>query len=288
MPFISDALCTMKVHRSSNANEFLGRSESWLLQSEAENNLILGIARQARDEPSGTDSENYWATVSEDGEVAGTVFRTPPYPLAISNLPREALPLIVDDVANIYADLTSVSGPDWVVENFADLWVSRFGGSWRVEMRQRIHALTVLKEMVQTPAGALRRMESSDAALILGWMEEFVREMGILGPGDRFARPYLEQRHFYLWDDNGPRSVAVVLRDLPNGACISAVYTPSVHRRKGYATAAVAALSAMLLSSGKHFCCLYTDLSNPASSSTYEKIGYEAVRDDAILVFEPS
>lgn len=278
----------MELHRSSNANEFLNRSESWLVQSEAENNLMLGIARWLSDQPSDDGSENYWATVSEDGRVVGAAFRTPPYPLAVAMLPLEAVPLLVTDVRATYSELPGVSGPTAVAEEFANLWIDRAGGSWRVDLRQRIHALTAVNELATSVPGRLRRMEPSDAPLILEWMQGFVRETGVPGDAERAARPHLEKRNFYLWDDNAPRSVAAVLRDSPHGACVSAVYTPPIHRRKGYATAVVAALSERLLSSGKDFCCLYTDLANPTSNSIYAKIGYEPIRDDVRVVFEPA
>jgi uncharacterized protein len=276
----------MKVYRSSNASDFLRRTESWLLQSEPENNRLLGIARRFCDEPAGPDF--YWADISQGRKVAGAVFRTPPYTLTLSNLPLEAVSVLVEDVVEMYASLPGVSGPNEVAKCFAQLWTDRFGGSSRVAMRQRIHALTALNEPTQAPAGALRRMEPSDAELILEWMEAFVRETAIIGPAERFARPHLQRRNFYLWDDNGSKSVAAVVRDSPNGACLSAVFTPPAYRRKGYATAAVSALSAMLLSSGKRFCCLYTDLANPISNSIYAKVGYRPVRDDAIYAFDSS
>ncbi len=276
----------MKVYRSSNASDFLKRTESWLLQSEPENNRILGIARRFCDEPAEPDF--YWAAISQGPKVAGAAFRTPPYPLALSNLPLEAVPVLVEDVVDMYSSLPGVSGPKEVARCFARLWVDRLGGSSRVEMRQRIYALTALNELTQAPDGALRRMEPSDAELILEWMEAFVCETAIIGPAERFARPHLQRRNFYLWDDNGSRSVAAVVRDSPNGACISAVFTPPAYRQKGYATATVSALSARLLSSGKKFCCLYTDLANPVSNSIYGKVGYRPVRDEAIFVFDSS
>jgi predicted acetyltransferase len=51
------------------------------------------------------------------------------------------------------------------------------------------------------------------------------------------------------------------------------------HRRHGYATALVAALSAEGLGRGKEFCILYTDLMNATSNSIYQKIGYEPLSD---------
>jgi len=45
------------------------------------------------------------------------------------------------------------------------------------------------------------------------------------------------------------------------------------------ASALVAAVSQISLDSGKKFCILYTDLSNPTSNSIYQKIGYKPVCD---------
>jgi hypothetical protein len=222
----------------------------------------------------------------KDEKVAGTAFRTPPHLLNLSTLPLDAVPVFVEDIVQVYPSLPGVSGPNEVAKCFAQLWIQRIGGSSRIDMRQRIHALTALNPIDQTPAGELRRMESTDSELILEWMEVFVRETGIIGPAERFARRHLQRRSFYLWDDNGSKSVAAIVRDLPNAACISAVFTPPAYRQKGYATATVSALSAMLLSSGKSFCCLYTNLANPISNSIYEKVGYTPVRDDTVYIFD--
>ena len=57
------------------------------------------------------------------------------------------------------------------------------------------------------------------------------------------------------------------------------VYTPPALRRRGFASALVAAVSAVGLASGKEVCVLYTDLANPTSNSIYQKIGYRPVCD---------
>ena len=57
------------------------------------------------------------------------------------------------------------------------------------------------------------------------------------------------------------------------------VYTPPPARRRGYATALVADLSAEVLASGRRSTFLYTDLANPTSNAIYARIGYEPVCD---------
>jgi uncharacterized protein len=93
------------------------------------------------------------------------------------------------------------------------------------------------------------------------------------------------QLHFWL-DGGHPRAMVAATRETRSGCAINTVYTPPQFRRCGYATAAVATLSASLLDAGRRFCCLYTDLANPTSNAIYAKIGYRPIRDDSEIAFE--
>ena len=64
----------------------------------------------------------------------------------------------------------------------------------------------------------------------------------------------------------------------PSSARIGPVYTPPEHRRRGYAGAATAALSRLLLAEGRHFCTLFADLANPTAGGIYRTIGFRPVR----------
>jgi uncharacterized protein len=276
----------MRVHRHSDARTFLELSQSWLLQAEPENNLMLGIARRSADGELGSDTQEYWATLNDGREIVGTAFRTPPHNLALSRMPSSAIARLAKDVGEIYAELPGVVGPAAVAEQFAIVWTGARGGAWRTKFRQKIHVLRSVAMIEDSPSGSLRRMEASDEELIRDWIDGFVRDTRISIPAERFVRPLLEKRTFYLWEDVEPRCLVGKGRDTPNGACITAVYTPPSLRGRGYATASVAALSRTLLSSGREFCCLYTDSDNPTSNAIYRRIGYRPVRDDLELVFE--
>lgn len=91
----------------------------------------------------------------------------------------------------------------------------------------------------------------------------------------------LSRGGLWLWVNQQPVAMAGSAQPTPHGIRISRVYTPSEHRRRGYATALVAQLSQHLLDSGRQFCFLFTDLANPTSNSIYRKIGYEGVCDYA-------
>jgi uncharacterized protein len=79
--------------------------------------------------------------------------------------------------------------------------------------------------------------------------------------------------------DNAPVSLAAGRQRSPTVGLIGSVYTPPAYRRKGYATACVAALSQKLLDEGCDRCFLLTDLANPTSNHIYREIGYIPVCD---------
>lgn len=101
-----------------------------------------------------------------------------------------------------------------------------------------------------------------------------------------FAGQWTERRESAAEPAMGQRIYEVELVDPPAAttepvagvARIGAVYTPVDRRRRGYAGACVAAVSAGVLAAGRR-CILYTDLGNPTSNSVYRRIGYRAVAE---------
>jgi predicted GNAT family acetyltransferase len=79
--------------------------------------------------------------------------------------------------------------------------------------------------------------------------------------------------------DDRPVSLAGYGGPTRHGIRIGPVYTPPAERRRGYASACVAALSQQLLDRGRRFCFLFTDLANPTSNHIYQQIGYRPVSD---------
>ena len=92
-------------------------------------------------------------------------------------------------------------------------------------------------------------------------------------------RQRIDSGRLFFWKDPEPVSMAGSAGPTPSGIRISAVYTPPGLRGRGYASAAVAALSQKMLDGGRRFCFLFTDLANPTSNSIYQKIGYQPVCD---------
>lgn len=88
------------------------------------------------------------------------------------------------------------------------------------------------------------------------------------------ARQYIQSANFYVWKVGGEIvSMANIAHRSPRHARINEVYTPPLHRKKGYASALVAALSQNVLQEGL-VPMLYADAANPVSNKVYQDIGY--------------
>lgn len=264
--------------RHTNAAEFLGRAESWLLRNEAENNLVLGVAAHLRAQPS---SDAFLATVENDGEVVGCAFRTPPYKVSVTRMPDEGARVVGETVLRLFDDAPSVLGPESVASITAGVIAAHYGKHTRTGMPQRIYELRRVVFPEKLPSGKLRLAQPADMETVNSWLEDFARETNH-GPADvrSYAQGHISKKTMFIWEDEGaPRTTALWAGMTPHGVRIGFVYTPPQFRGKGYASACVAGASQRALDSGYAFCCLYTDLSNATSNKIYQDIGYRPLAD---------
>jgi uncharacterized protein len=269
---------TICILRHTSPRAFRARAEAWLLEREAENNLILGLAAQLEESITGYKPPIYLATIERNKEILGCAFRTPPFNLGITRLPAEAVMPLAADVAEIYDSLSGVLGPDSEAAALAAAWVSLRRVVVREAMRERIYRLERVIDPEDPAVGYVRPATESDLGIVTKWGNAFSAEAGVPANEERMQELIARER-ILLWEDGGPRSMAASSGDTPNGSRVGYVYTPSEWRRRGYASACVAALSRQIIEGGRRFCFLYTDLSNPTSNSIYQRIGYEPVCD---------
>ena len=272
-----------KIVRYDGARAFLRRAEPWLLEREAENSLLLGVADSLSDNAQGYESPLYFATIERGGEVQGCAFRTPPYKLGLTRMPVEAAPLVASDVAEVYDSLPAILGPPDVARRVGRAWAAIKGVRAVDGTRQRVHSLERVRSPVRKAAGGMRLANESDLALATSWIRSFVGDTGAYHMRDPEARAehLVASKRLALWVDREPVSMAVfpTRTRTRNTARVSLVYTPDEHRRGGYASALVARVSRHLLDSGCRWCVLYTDLANPTANKIYRAIGYRPVQD---------
>jgi predicted GNAT family acetyltransferase len=272
-----------------DARAFLERARSWLEEREDENNIFLGLAAALADAPQGViEDEPFFATVERRDQVAGCALRTPPHKPLLTRMPLEAGRPLAEALASRFHELPAVLGPEDVTEAVARAWSARKGVAWRRGMPQRIYRLDAVTPPEGVP-GRLRLARDSDLELVHRWGDAFGEELG------RTFRTTPERRVgfvrdglLHLWEDGVPVCMAVTLGHTARGVRVGYVYTPPEARRRGYASACVAAVSQRMLDSGRSFCVLYTDLTNPTSNAIYQRIGYRPLLDVTDMVFEES
>jgi uncharacterized protein len=282
----------VSVRVTQDAGEFMALAGPLLLEDEARNNLILGIAGTLVETPERYPEKWFWTVVDDDGEPIAAALRTPPYNLVLA-WPRDgnALQRLADGIDH---ELPGVVGAHPEVDLFVDAWRRRHGVRSQQLRDQGVYALERVQP-VPAAAGRSRVAEERDRELMLEWMLAFGEEvLEEDDPGRHEAQAMVDARlggatdsGFLLWEDGGRIvSVSGWGGPTPNGIRVGPVYTPPDLRGRGYATALVAELSQTLLDGGRSFVFLFTDLANPTSNAIYERIGYVRVAESAMVAFE--
>jgi predicted GNAT family acetyltransferase len=277
----------MELRRFDDPAAFFDHARPFLLAHEAHHVLMLSICARLIAAPEAFTDAPYLATVDADGMAVAAAVMTPPHNVVLSLAVPDALPLIAADLHTRYGTLPGVHGRRDISRAFAERWQEVSGHPFRPGRAMRIYQLTRAIPVTGV-AGRFRSATAADRDLLIAWMEAFGGETGTGGDARRSVEARLSdpERALYLWEDGLPVSMAAQDGATPNGIRVNAVYTPPEYRRRGYASACVAALSQHLLDHGYRFCALYADLANPTSNHVYQAIGYEPVCDasnDTIL-----
>lgn len=269
----------VQIRRYTDPQLFLDRSQEWLLSSELENSQILSVAQLLTTDDHPFEPPFYLATIETETDIVGCAVCPPPDKLILSEVPGDAIPLLVADVAAVYEKFPGVSGVRSTVEAFAEHWNRRGGSSLVIKNRWRWYALD-RAVMPRKPApGTLRLAESSDLDLVRAWAMNFARETGTSVDVVAFFERRVHARSLYLWEDEEPRSLVALSGVTPNSIRISGVYTASDYRQNGYATVAVATVSRSMIEAGRQFCLLYADITDPLANRLYRKVGYKPIFD---------
>jgi len=267
----------MKLISYTDAAVFRDEVLPFLLQRAVENNLMTSIIIRLVEGKRWGDEPARLYLVKDGGEIVAAATQTPPYNLILTEAAPEITAFIADQLKDI--PFPGVMGPKVDAERFARLRQQQTGQSAEPAMSLRLYRL----DNVIQPTGIPGRVEDAspdDIELLVGWINAFVAEChAIVSNPKEYVRGNIESGRLLVWKDPHPVSCASFGASPPNSARVGGVYTPLEFRRRGYATANVAAVSQRALDEGNKYCCLFTDLANPISNSIYQKIGYRWVCD---------
>jgi predicted GNAT family acetyltransferase len=282
---------SMRLQSFGAASDFLRDIERDFSRNEVEHHLLLGVAHDLAGQRS-TARPAVLASLRDETGLALAALMAAGKPLVLATNRSEADVAMDELVAWLRErDIAprSVIAESAHAKTFVKRWQEASGVSAELRMRQRLYVLRAVNPR-RMPAGALRQAVPGDIDLLERWVSAFTVEA--MGEGND---PELGERvqrrialgEIYLWhDDRGePRSMVASARPTRRGIAVNSVYTPPEWRGRGYATACVATLSDLLLSEGRDFCVLFTDLANPTSNAIYTRIGYRPVSDSVMMTF---
>lgn len=271
----------LTIRRHADARAFLERAEPWLLTREVENAMVLQSARRARADDSRYERPTYWATFEDGDAIVGCAYRTPPFKVGVTALPPGAVPLLVEDLASVYAGaIGGFSGAEPSVTEAANAWTALRGGAWKETPHTRQHVLALPAERLAAPSGGVLRLAGkAEIGLAQSWGAAASIDTGIVALDGRACVSLLGAHRLYFWVDDQPRCMIGLLHETPRSAAVGLIYTPAAFRGKGYASAALGALDALLEERGvaERFLCI--EPTSTSAQALARKLGCRLAQD---------
>lgn len=284
--------------------EFFDHAGDALAEQPVLSTVIAGVSERIRMQreagvawPEGVPC--WFAVVLDGDDVVGTAMRTAPfgeYPAYLMPMPDEAVHLLSTTLLERDEPVLGANGALPAVQVFCEDMAAATGRIARVGQHTRLFELGDLVEP-RPAAGRLRPATQGERGLVASWYafmadadEQAGREPGESpheSPSDDELARRIDSGRVFVWADEDDVPVNVTVATMPayGVSRIGPVYTPRDRRGRGYASAAVYAVSRLLRESGERP-CLFTDQANPTSNKIYEAIGYRPLVDMANLRVE--
>ncbi len=297
----------MELRFFDEPQEFLDVTGDHLGRQPVLSTVVTTVAeRIAREQTAGipwpAEVPCWFVAVLEDDEVVGAAMRTAPfgtYPLFMLPMPDDAARDLARAVLERGEQVSAANGCLPAVQLFCSEVAARCGGSAEVAVHTRLFELDRLIEPPPVE-GRLRPAQSDEEALVVRWYDAFMvdadeqagRPKGSSAheaPEADVVRRNMDEGRILVWENDAGRPVSVLGASQPayGVSRIGPVYTPPKDRRHGFASAAVAEASRRILAQGAR-ACLFTDQANPTSNKIYQRLGYRAVVDMAMMVVQPT
>jgi GNAT superfamily N-acetyltransferase len=289
----------------TDPQDFLTSAAEFLAADPVLSTVVATVTTRVRDQLAdgqvAPDDRRWWVVVHDaSGRVVGSAMRTapsPPFPPYLMPMPAEAAGQLARELYERGEEVGGVNGALPAIRVFADTYAGLTGAAVSVGMHTRLFELGDLQAPPPVP-GRLRPARDRDLDLAVEWFEAFGRdadEQAGRPPGahsetgggypdrDGIVRR-IHNGRLWFWEDDDGTPVHLTGANPPafGVARIGPVYTPGEFRRRGFAGAAVAEVSANLRANGERV-CLFTDQANPTSNKIYQAIGYRPVVDMANL-----
>jgi uncharacterized protein len=265
----------LKTYFTEDASEALGACGPYLTSRPVEHNVLLTVLRRRIAEPT---AGRYW-WILDQGAVVGIVMQSPlSFHGAVTPMTTPAAQTLARVVSEEAPELPGIAGEAATAASFAGSWAEQLRIPATPVEAQRLYRLGTLRAP-DGVAGQFRPADEADREALVAHRIGFHAETGEPGELDAAAAVDRSMRRCFVWEDDGLVSSAIATVSEAGIVRVGVVYTPPEHRRRGYASALVAATSAWAREHDRADCILYTQLGNPTSNAIYRAIGYEPVCD---------
>lgn len=267
----------------SDIAKFMNESESFLLEKEAHNNMLLQAFSRSLQSQSIAN-----AAFKDDSGALALLFNGS---LIFNQTAAKFADEMVEVVRGFLGDknLRMVMGPEEISRAFTREWLqTNKQARLESEFSMMLQKLDQVNE-IKRPPGQFRRAWIEEADLLGAWVESFWEDTGVPGEvgltSKEFALQMIHSKQLFVWGNNRPASMAGMGGSTPKGIRVHSVYTPPEKRGKGLARATVAALAELQLSHGKEFLVLYSDATKPANAALYNQVGFKPIANHFTYFF---
>jgi GNAT superfamily N-acetyltransferase len=279
-------MTAVRAKRFATLAELVAFGHARLMADEPKNSLLLGIITRLQ-RTGLTDADFFFFGVEDDDGPRAVALQTPPRFLAIDDADEDAARALV---AIAPPGFPGVIGPIGPATAFAEAYAKAHGLSCRTTMVQGVYRLETL---IPAPAhpGSARFATDADADLLRQWVYAFAVDCRLpqdeRDAGVKAVPELIERGAIVLWCIDGePVAMCGRAGTSPNIGRVSYVYTPPALRGRGHASAIVEFLTARILSEGKRWACLTTDMANATSNGLYTRLGYEKIGEGTMIAFD--
>jgi len=260
-----------------DAEHFLSRCKGWLLERSDIHNIMYSSAILiARESPVFTGPYWFAAIEDDDGNIVACGNHNLPNGLCLSETPENMLEAVCRSFVDAVGVPHRITAPqitaNWLAERFSD--TSKVGRPFQV--RWHTYRLDNVVWPVKDVPGQLRKGRMDEVDLVAEWGRAFGEEDPAPVDVSDFMRQKLSDGDLFVWDNIGAKTLLTLSGRTGKGIRISGVYTPPEFRGRGYASAAVAALSHAELSNGREFVVLNVADGNPAAR-LYQRLGFRLI-----------
>jgi predicted GNAT family acetyltransferase len=266
----------MRIELMSDVELFAARAEDFLA-AQVERNVLATVLVQARRGRFQGHGSLFACCLDEREQLQAVAMRTPPWPLLACDFQADTAELLLERWLPEDPSVPGVNARAHTARVIAAAWSKHTERPSHCSLHEAMHLLSEVNDPPQPAHGRLRIAAAKERELLTAWEQAFVLEAGtgVIEEAGRSVSARLASGAQHVWEDDGAVCTLALSPAIAGTVRIGPVYTPPEHRRRGYASSAVAAACRHAFAHGARQCMLFTDLANPTSNKIYADVGFQ-------------